>query len=109
MEKADSPTGYASYIQLKPGRALIELVGNIIFQPGFFMAVRSANWRHIVRRGQYEHGTASRSHFDLFDGFDRISVSTRFNMNVVDLPVRFRGRKYGRLLLKMVLFAAVRI
>jgi hypothetical protein len=57
--------------------------------------------------------------FDPFGDFDLIFGATKLNLKIVDLPIRYRERKYGTtniqrwrhgaLLLRMLLFAAKKI
>jgi hypothetical protein len=70
----------------------------------------------------YERIAANRSYFgdfDPFGDFDLIFGATRLSLKIVDMPIRYRERKYGTtninrwkhgwLLLKMVVFAALRL
>lgn len=70
----------------------------------------------------YEFIAANRHYFgdfDPFGDFDLIFGASRLNMKIVDLPIRYRQRKYGTTnihrwqhglaLLKMLIFAAKRI
>ena len=76
----------------------------------------------IMWKKDYEQIAANRSFFgdfDPFGDFDLLFGAARLNMKIVDLPIRYRERRYGTtninrwshgwLLLKMVLFAARRI
>lgn len=57
--------------------------------------------------------------FDPFGDFDLLFGAARLNLKIIDLPIRYRQRKYGKtninrwrhgwILLKMVVFAAFRI
>jgi glycosyltransferase involved in cell wall biosynthesis len=76
----------------------------------------------VLRKRDYETIAANRSSFgdfDPFGDFDLLFGAARLNMKIVDLPVRYRERKYGTtniqrwrhgvLLLRMVAFAARRL
>ena len=76
----------------------------------------------VLSKADYERIAANRTHFgdfDPFGDFDLIFGSTRLNLKIVDMPVRYGERTYGEtniqrwrhglLLLRMVLFAARRI
>jgi SAM-dependent methyltransferase len=76
----------------------------------------------VLRRIDYERIASNRSYFgdfDPFGDFDLLFGAARLNLKIVDLPIRYRERKYGEtniqrwkhgfLLLRMVLFAARRI
>jgi SAM-dependent methyltransferase len=73
----------------------------------------------VLGRASYEIIAANRAYFgeiDPFGDFDLIFGAARYNLKIVDLPVRYRERKYGEtniqrwshglLLLKMVLLAS---
>jgi hypothetical protein len=76
----------------------------------------------VLSRRHYEVIAANRSYFgslDPFGDFDLIFGAARYNLRIVDLPVRYRERTYGEtniqrwshglLLLRMVLLASRRI
>ena len=76
----------------------------------------------VLWRADYQTIAANRSYFgdfDPFGDFDLLFGAARLGLKIVDLPVRYRSRSYGKtnidrwrhgwLLLKMVLFAARRI
>ena len=76
----------------------------------------------VLWKRDYERIAANRSYFgdfDPFGDFDLIFGAAKQNMNIVDLPVRYRQRMYGStnisrwkhglLLMRMVAFAARRI
>lgn len=76
----------------------------------------------VIWKQDYEQIAANRSFFgdfDPFGDFDLLFGAARLNMKIVDLPIRYRERRYGTtninrwshgwLLLRMVLFAARRI
>jgi SAM-dependent methyltransferase len=72
----------------------------------------------VLRRSDYERISAGRAYFGEFDpfgDFDLLFGAARFNLKIVDLPVRYQPRTYGTtnisrwshgwLLLRMTLFA----
>ena len=76
----------------------------------------------VLSRSQYEVIAANRGYFgeiDPFGDFDLIFGAAKYNLRIVDLPIRYRERIYGEtniqrwshgvLLLKMVLLAMRRI
>lgn len=76
----------------------------------------------VIGRSQYELLAANREYFgkiDPFGDFDLLFGAARYNLKIIDLPVRYRERKYGEtniqrwshglLLLRMVILAARRI
>jgi hypothetical protein len=76
----------------------------------------------VLSRRQYETIAANRSYFgdfDPFGDFDLIFGAAKYNMKMLDVPVRYRQRTYGEtnierwrhglLLLRMVLLAMRRI
>jgi SAM-dependent methyltransferase len=73
----------------------------------------------VLSRAHYETIAANRAYFgeiDPFGDFDLLFGAARYNLKIVDLPVRYRERKYGEtniqrwshgmLLLRMVLLAS---
>ena len=68
----------------------------------------------IIARNRHYFGD-----FDPFGDFDLLFGAARLNLKIIDLPIRYRQRRYGKtnihrwrhgwILLKMVLFAALRI
>ena len=73
-------------------------------------------------RSDHQKIVANRSYFGDFDPFgdyDLIFGAAKLNLKIVDLPIRYRERTYGAtnisrwkhgwLLLKMVIFAALRL
>ncbi len=76
-------------------------------------ALTKYNYNRIVSNRQYF------GDFDPFGDFDLLFGAARLNLKIVEVPVRYRARIYGEtnisrwshglLLLKMVLFAAVKI
>jgi hypothetical protein len=76
----------------------------------------------VLWKKDYEVIAAHRSYFgdfDPFGDFDLIFGAAKQNLKIVDLPIRYRERKYGTtnisrwkhgfLLMRMVTFAARRI
>jgi len=76
----------------------------------------------VLSRENYQRIAANRSYFgdfDPFGDFDLIFGAAKINLKSVDLPIRYKQRRYGEtninrwshgwLLLKMVVFAARRI
>lgn len=73
-------------------------------------------------RKDYETIARNRSYFGNFDpfgDFDLLFGAARVNLKIIDMPIRYRQRRYGKtnikrwrhgwILLKMVVFAALRI
>ena len=73
-------------------------------------------------KADYDIIVKSRSYFGNFDpfgDFDLLFGAAKLNLKIIDMPIRYRQRRYGKtnikrwrhgwILLKMVLFAAVRI
>lgn len=76
----------------------------------------------VLWKTDYERIAANRSYFgdfDPFGDFDLLFGAAKLNLKIVDMPIRYRERKYGTtniqrwkhglLLLRMVVFAARRI
>jgi ubiquinone/menaquinone biosynthesis C-methylase UbiE len=76
----------------------------------------------VLWKTDYERIAANRSYFgdfDPFGDFDLLFGAAKLNLKIVEIPVRYRERKYGTtniqrwkhgwLLLRMVCFAALRI
>jgi ubiquinone/menaquinone biosynthesis C-methylase UbiE len=76
----------------------------------------------VLWRSDYKRIAANRGHFgdfDPFGDFDLLFGAAYLNLKIIEVPVRYRARKYGEtnisrwkhgwLLLKMVVFAARRI
>jgi hypothetical protein len=76
----------------------------------------------VMTRANYERVAANRPYFGEFDpfgDFDLIFGAAKLNLKMVDLPVRYRERRYGDtnidrwrhglVLLRMVLFSLFRI
>ena len=73
-------------------------------------------------KSDYERIAANRHYFgdfDPFGDFDLLFGAAKLNLRIVEIPIRYRNRKYGKtnirrwshgwLLLKMVFFAARKI
>jgi hypothetical protein len=76
----------------------------------------------VLRRNDYVRLKAGRSYFgdfDPFGDFDLIFGAAKLNLRCIEVPVRYRSRTYGTtnisrfshgaLLLRMVMFALLRI
>jgi len=76
----------------------------------------------VLRKSNYRQIASNRSYFGDFDpygDFDLLFGAAKLNLKIVDLPIRYRSRTYGStnihrfqggyLLLRMVLFAAVKL
>ena len=76
----------------------------------------------VLWKKDYESIVKNRDYFGEFDpfgDFDLLFGGAKLNLKIVEVPVRYRSRKYGEtnidrwrhgwLLLKMVIFAAKRI
>ena len=76
----------------------------------------------VLWKYDYERIAEGRSYFGNFDpfgDFDLLFGAARLNLKIVEVPIRYRSRRYGEtnisrwshglLLLRMVLFAARRI
>lgn len=76
----------------------------------------------VLRREDYQRLKAGRSYFGNFDpfgDFDLIFGATKLGLKIIEVPIRYRSRTYGEtqisrfrhgmMLLRMVLFAFVRI
>ena len=74
--------------------------------------IKGCNKRHKAERKYF-------GDFDPFGDFDLLFGAARLNLKIVEVPIRYRARRYGEtnisrwrhgwLLLKMVAFAARRI
>ncbi len=75
-----------------------------------------------LRKADYEHIAANRTYFgdsDPFGDFDLLLGASKLNLKIVELPIRYRERAYGKtnihrwrhgwMLLKMVIIASRRI
>lgn len=76
----------------------------------------------VLRKSSYKKIAANRSYFGEFDpfgDFDLLFGAARLNLKILEVPIRYKARRYGEtnisrwvhgwLLLKMVLFAAKKI
>jgi hypothetical protein len=76
----------------------------------------------VLYRSHYQQIARNRSYFGDFDpygDFDLLFGAAKLNLKIIDLPIRYRSRVYGStnihrfqggyLLLRMVLFAAVKL
>ena len=76
----------------------------------------------VVKRSDYRRIADNRSYFgdfDPFGDFDLLFGAARLNLKIMEIPIRYRARRYGEtnisrwkhgvLLLRMVIFAAKRI
>jgi hypothetical protein len=76
----------------------------------------------VLWRADYERIAANRSYFGEFDpfgDFDLLFGAAKLNLKIVELPIRYRARRYGEtnisrwrhgvILLRMVIFAARRV
>ncbi len=76
----------------------------------------------VMRRADYEKIASNRSYFGEFDpfgDFDLIFGAAKLNMKIIDMPIRYRERRYGEtniqrwrhgwILLKMVFFSLFKI
>ena len=76
----------------------------------------------VLWKGQYETIAANRSYFgylDPFGDFDLILGAARLNLHILDLPIRYRERRYGTtniqrwkhglLLVRMAIISALRL
>ena len=76
----------------------------------------------VLRKSDYEKIAANRTYFgdfDPFGDFDLIFGAAKLNMKIIDVPIRYRERRYGStniqrwkhglLLLRMLAVAARRI
>ncbi len=103
------------------------LIGNKFFSLAFswvlgFPVKDTLCGTKMIWRKDYQMIAANRAYFgdfDPFGDFDLLFGAAKLNLRIVDLPVRYRERRYGTtniqrwkhgwMLLKMVLFAALRI
>jgi hypothetical protein len=76
----------------------------------------------VMWRADYERIAANRKYFGEFDpfgDFDLLFGAAKLNLKIMELPIRYRARRYGEtnisrwrhgmILLRMVVFAARRI
>jgi SAM-dependent methyltransferase len=115
------------YPQEKQAMRFFNLIGNKFFALAFSWLLGrpikdTLCGTKVLSRENYQKIAANRSYFgdfDPFGDFDLIFGAAKLNLDIVDLPVRYRERTYGEtnisrwrdgwILLKMVCFAARRI
>jgi hypothetical protein len=103
------------------------LLGNKLFSLGFSWTLGqpikdTLCGTKVLWKKQYEVIAANRSYFghlDPFGDFDLILGAARLNLHIVDLPIRYRERRYGStniqrwkhglLLLRMAVVSALRL
>ena len=105
----------------------LNLLGNKFFSLAFSRVLGQAVkdtlcGTKVLRRTDYERIAANRAtfgDFDPFGDFDLLFGAARLNLKIVDLPIRYRERRYGAtnidrwrhgaLLFRMLGFAARRL
>ena len=105
----------------------LNLLGNKFFSLAFSRVLGQAVkdtlcGTKVLRRADYERIAANRAtfgDFDPFGDFDLLFGAARLNLKIVDLPIRYRERRYGAtnidrwrhgaLLFRMLGFAATRL
>jgi SAM-dependent methyltransferase len=105
----------------------LNLVGNKLFSLAFSRVLGqpvkdTLCGTKVLRRADYERIAANRAafgDFDPFGDFDLLFGAARLNLKIVDLPIRYRERRYGTtnidrwrhgaLLFRMLGFAATRL
>ncbi len=115
------------YPMEKKAMRFLNLLGNKFFGQAFSwllgQSVRDTLCgTKVLSRRDYEVIAANRAYFgeiDPFGDFDLLFGAARFSLKIVDLPIRYRERKYGEtniqrwqhgmLLLRMVMLASRRI
>jgi SAM-dependent methyltransferase len=115
------------YPMEKEAMRLLNFIGNKFFSMAFSWLLGqpikdTLCGTKVLWREDYEQIAANRSYFgdfDPFGDFDLIFGAAKLNRKIVDLPIRYRERTYGRtnisrwkhgiLLIRMVAFAARRI
>lgn len=115
------------YPQEKEAMRFFNLLGNKFFSLAFsWLLGRSIKdtlcGTKVLSRAHYQKIAANRAYFgdfDPFGDFDLLFGAAKLNLEIVDLPARYRERTYGDtnisrwrdgwILLKMVCFAAKRI
>ena len=115
------------YPMEKQAMRFFNLIGNKVFSMAFTWLIGqpvkdSLCGTKVLWASDYQRIAANRSFFgdfDPFGDFDLLFGAARLNLEIVDLPIRYRERTYGQtniqrwkhgwLLLRMVLFAARRI
>jgi glycosyltransferase involved in cell wall biosynthesis len=121
---ADLVNGSRLVYDVEPGAMqYLNMIGNRIFSR-LFKAITAQHVKDTLcgtkalRRRDYEQIAAGRAYFgdfDPFGDFDLLFGAARLNLKIVDLPVRYQPRTYGRtnisrwrhglLLLRMTAFA----
>jgi glycosyltransferase involved in cell wall biosynthesis len=126
--KADFVNGVRLvYPMEKKAMQYLNLVANKIFSIAFSWLLGqpikdTLCGTKVLWKSEYEQIEANRSYFgdfDPFGDFDLLFGAARLNLKILDLPIRYRERTYGKtnikrwshgwLLLKMVVFAARRL
>ena len=122
--KAELVNGSRLVYDVEPNAMrFLNMVGNKVFSR-LFKAVTGHHVKDtlcgtkVLLRRDYERIAAARSYFGEFDpfgDFDLLFGAARLNLRIVDLPVRYHPRRYGRtnisrwrhgwLLLRMTFFA----
>jgi SAM-dependent methyltransferase len=115
------------YPMEKHAMRFMNLIGNKLFSLAFSWLLGqpikdTLCGTKVLYKSDYELIASNRSYFgdfDPFGDFDLIFGAAKQNLKIVDLPIRYRERKYGTtniqrwehgwLLVRMVLFAAKRI
>ncbi len=115
------------YPMEKQAMRYLNLIGNKFFSLAFSWLLGqpvkdTLCGTKVLWKADYEQIAANRSYFgdfDPFGDFDLLFGAARLNHKIVDMPIRYNERiygatnirrwKHGWLLLRMVLFAAVRI
>jgi SAM-dependent methyltransferase len=115
------------YPMEKEAMRMLNFIGNKFFSVAFSWLLGqpikdTLCGTKVLRRDDYEKIAGHRAYFgdfDPFGDFDLLFGAARQNLKIVDLPIRYRERTYGRtnisrwrqglLLLRMVVFAARRI
>ncbi len=111
----------------KQAMRYLNLVGNKLFSVSFSWLLGqpvkdTLCGTKVLRKRDYERISENRSYFGEFDpfgDFDLLFGSSKLNLKIIEVPIRYAERKYGQtniqrwkhgwLLLRMVLFAAGRI
>jgi hypothetical protein len=110
------------------GHAVFEYAGEQVLQRHVFVAAGAALHRHAVRHQSHVSQPTTKGlvtnrkffgDFDPFGDFDLIFGAYKLNLKIVEVPIRYKERKYGTtnisrfrhglILLKMCVFAARKI
>lgn len=115
------------YPMQRQAMRFVNIIGNKFFSCAFSWLLKqpikdTLCGTKVLWKKDYELIAANRSYFgdfDPFGDFDLLFGAAKLNLEIVDLPIRYRERTYGTtniqrwkhawLLLRMVLFAAKRI